>query len=212
MFDNGIQSTILTVSKRMETQIQIHFSNHKAHLRAALGPCNFKSNIFGYHTLQIVKHGLQVCTPQLPLATLCVGRQVLLIARPGHLSSQPSTRTPAWQLEILCVCFCHFCLPVLWIFGRFRGQSYPLPQLIDQWTDKQRVVLNCPELDNKWREGKCITTARWTQFIPILGFARVKIAFRLVRQDIWRAEIDFILNTSYSMYRWRNTQIFRTAL
>ena len=65
----------------------------------------------------------------------------------------------------------------------------------------------CRRFNNKY-----ITVTRWTLFIRGRGFARVKIAFRLVRQDIWRAEIDFILNTSYSMYRWRNTQIFRTAL
>ena len=33
------------------------------------------------------------------------------------------------------------------------------------------------------------TTARWMQFIPILGFPRVKIVFRLWRSDIWRSYV-----------------------
>ena len=70
-------------------------------------------------------------------------------ARPFVFPAQhPHTRLTAGNT--VC-CFCHFCCPVSWIFGRFRGQSYPLPQLIDQWTDKQRVVLNCPELASEER-------------------------------------------------------------
>ena len=53
----SLQSSILTVSDSI-------LENNKANLRAALWPCYFNSNIFGYCTLQIVKHGLQVCAPQ----------------------------------------------------------------------------------------------------------------------------------------------------
>ena len=40
-----------------------------------------------------------------------------------------------------------------------------------------------------WLPAPAHTTARWTQFIPILGFTRVKIVFRLWRSDIWRSYV-----------------------
>ena len=54
----------VSVKKNGNSDSDSILENNKANLRAALWPCYFNSNIFGYSTLQIVKHGLQVCAPQ----------------------------------------------------------------------------------------------------------------------------------------------------